>query len=173
MMFVAILLLLLLSLGAPPAVEAGTRRLENKKEFVEVHMKAVSGFQGKVSDAMNLLERSRGSAATDTQQSVRHGSRGLKIKGGGNSEAYSCKAELAALKQQALKPHYLFVQMANHCTLSRSDGSYTLSSLDVADTTWQFTDRPLQLEESMETTEFFDNLIPCLLRTLVANRTLP
>mmetsp|Transcript_19413 Transcript_19413/g.40153 ORF Transcript_19413/g.40153 Transcript_19413/m.40153 type:complete len:315 (-) Transcript_19413:306-1250(-) len=53
--------------------------------------------------------------------------------------------------------------MANHCLLSRAtfpggngETVYTLSSHDMAEETWGFTDRPFQVESTQTTTAFFD-----------------
>lgn len=74
----------------------------------------------------------------------------------------SCKSDLADCNAAAAAPSYLFVQMANSCTLSRSanaDGTmvYTMSTSDMDDETYSFSDRPFQVESEIPTEEFFAN----------------
>lgn len=74
----------------------------------------------------------------------------------------SCKSDLADCNAAAAAPTYLFVQMAHNCTLSRSanaDGTmaYTMSTSDMDDETYSFSDRPFQFENEIPTEEFFAN----------------
>ena len=66
------------------------------------------------------------------------------------------QAELDAYKAAATAPHWLFVQMADMCTLYRDDdGVYHLESSKFhKDTEW-FSDRPFQLEKTISTDEAF------------------
>jgi len=68
------------------------------------------------------------------------------------------QAELDAYKAAANAPHWLFVQMADMCTLYRDDdGVYHLESSNFhKDTEW-FTDRPMQLEKTEPTSDWFNN----------------
>jgi len=67
------------------------------------------------------------------------------------------QAELDAYKAAATAPHWLFVQMADMCTLYLKDGVYHLESSNFhKDTEW-FTDRPMQLEKTEATSDWFNN----------------
>ena len=68
------------------------------------------------------------------------------------------QAELDAYKAAANAPHWLFVQMADMCTLYRDeDGVYYLESSNFHEDTEWFTDRPMQLEKTEPTSDWFNN----------------
>ena len=68
------------------------------------------------------------------------------------------QAELDAYKAAATTPQWLFVQMADMCTLYRDDdGVYHLESSKFhKDTEW-LTDRPMKLEKTEATSDWFNN----------------
>jgi hypothetical protein len=66
-----------------------------------------------------------------------------------------CDSALAQCKGDASNPKLLYVQVANHCTLSRSGGKYTLSTTDMDDDTYVFSDRPFRAETVVNTKDFF------------------
>ena len=68
------------------------------------------------------------------------------------------QAELDAYKAAATTPQWLFVQMADMCTLYRDDdGVYHLESSNFhKDTEW-FSDRPMKLEKTEPTSDWFNN----------------
>ena len=68
------------------------------------------------------------------------------------------QAELDAYKAAATAPHWLFVQMADMCTLYRDEeGVYYFESSNFhKDTEW-FSDRPMQLEKTEPTSDWFNN----------------
>ena len=67
------------------------------------------------------------------------------------------QAELDAYKAAANAPHWLFVQIADMCTVNLKDGVYHLESSNFhKDTEW-FTDRPMQLEKTEPTSDWFNN----------------
>ena len=68
------------------------------------------------------------------------------------------QAKLDTCEAAAAAPGWLFVQLADECTLFRDeDGVYHLESNKFhVDTEW-FTDRPMQLEKTEPTAEWFAN----------------
>ncbi|KAL3935297.1 MAG: hypothetical protein SGARI_003037, partial [Bacillariaceae sp.] len=91
-----------------------------------------------------------------------HLHRDLK-KSKSSDDEESMAAELAACEARLdaeSVPSFLYVQMANQCKLSRTGlgnaTQYYLSSQDMDDETYSFTDRPFQIEDTMTTVDFFD-----------------
>ena len=68
------------------------------------------------------------------------------------------QAKLDTCEAEAAAPHWLFIQLADECTLFRDEnGVYHLESNKFhVDTEW-FTDRPMQLEKTEPTAEWFAN----------------
>uniref|UniRef100_A0A7S2L9B4 Uncharacterized protein n=1 Tax=Skeletonema marinoi TaxID=267567 RepID=A0A7S2L9B4_9STRA len=70
----------------------------------------------------------------------------------------SCQAKLDTCQAAAAAPKWLFVQMADMCTLYRNeDGEYHIESSNFHKNTEWFTDRPFQLEATQPTSEWFKN----------------
>ena len=70
----------------------------------------------------------------------------------------SCQAKLDTCQAAAAAPKWLFVQMADMCTLYRNeDGEYHIESSKFHKNTEWFTDRPFQLEATQPTSEWFKN----------------
>eukprot|EP00984_Skeletonema_dohrnii_P033234 scaffold29111_cov155-Skeletonema_dohrnii-CCMP3373.AAC.2 len=70
----------------------------------------------------------------------------------------SCQAKLDTCLAAAAAPEWLFVQMADMCTLYRNeDGEYHIESSKFHKNTEWFTDRPFQLEATQPTSEWFKN----------------
>eukprot|EP00984_Skeletonema_dohrnii_P026817 scaffold16240_cov116-Skeletonema_dohrnii-CCMP3373.AAC.1 len=64
-----------------------------------------------------------------------------------SSSSSSCQAKLDTCQAAAAAPKWLFVQMADMCTLYRNeDGEYHIESSKFHKNTEGFTDRPFQLE---------------------------
>ena len=73
------------------------------------------------------------------------------------SSCADVQAELETYKAAASEPQWLFVQMADTCVMYLKDGVYYLESSNFhKDTEW-FTDRPMQLEKTQPTSEWFNN----------------
>lgn len=73
------------------------------------------------------------------------------------SSCADVQAELDTYKAAASEPQWLFVQMADMCVMYLKDGVYYLESSNFhKDTEW-FTDRPMQLEKTQPTSEWFNN----------------
>ena len=86
-------------------------------------------------------------------------SAGINLSGGSMKwkELQECQDALDVCMDDKEVPTFLFVQTASRCTLSRSEeGKYVLSSSDVSDETWSFSDRPFQLAESIPTLTFLE-----------------
>ena len=70
----------------------------------------------------------------------------------------SCQAKLDICQAAAAAPKWLFVQMADMCSLYRNvDGEYHIESSKFHKNTEWFTDRPFQLEATQPTSEWFNN----------------
>eukprot|EP00985_Skeletonema_marinoi_P026052 scaffold19821_cov166-Skeletonema_marinoi.AAC.9 len=70
----------------------------------------------------------------------------------------SCQAKLDTCQAAAAAPNWLFVQMADMCTLYRNvDGEYHIESSKFHKNTEWFTDRPFQYEATQPTSEWFNN----------------
>ena len=68
------------------------------------------------------------------------------------------QAKLDTCEATATAPHWLFVQIADMCTLYRDDdGVFYLESNKFHEDTEWFTDRPMQLEKTEPTAEWFAN----------------
>eukprot|EP00985_Skeletonema_marinoi_P020141 scaffold11810_cov104-Skeletonema_marinoi.AAC.1 len=75
-----------------------------------------------------------------------------------SSSSSSCQAKLDTCQATAAAPKWLFVQMADMCTLYRNvDGEYHIESSKFHKNTEWFTDRPFQLEATQPTSEWFKN----------------
>ena len=75
-----------------------------------------------------------------------------------NSNCADVQAKLDTCEAAATVPHWLFVQLADMCTLFRDeDGVYHLESNKFHEDTEWFTDRPMQLEKTEPTAEWFAN----------------
>mmetsp|Transcript_45981 Transcript_45981/g.112213 ORF Transcript_45981/g.112213 Transcript_45981/m.112213 type:complete len:265 (+) Transcript_45981:1136-1930(+) len=86
-------------------------------------------------------------------------SAGVNLSGGAtdSKELKECKDALDICMNDEEVPTFLFVQTASRCTLSRSEeGKYVLSSTDLSNETWSFSDRPFQLAESIPTLTFLE-----------------
>eukprot|EP00985_Skeletonema_marinoi_P001132 scaffold459_cov78-Skeletonema_marinoi.AAC.2 len=70
----------------------------------------------------------------------------------------SCQAKLDTCQVAAAAPKWLFVQMADMCTLYHNeDGEYHIESSKFHKNTEWFTDRPFQFEATQPTSEWFKN----------------
>ena len=69
----------------------------------------------------------------------------------------TCEAELDTYKTDASKPHWLFVQMADMCVMYLKDGVYYIESSNFHEDTEWFTDRPMQLEKTQPTSDWFNS----------------
>lgn len=77
---------------------------------------------------------------------------------GTRNQLQTCRVNLEQCQAKLEAPTFLFVQMASSCSLSRTEEcDYTLSTLEMAEEKWAFTDRPFQVVETMSTNEFFNN----------------
>ena len=75
-----------------------------------------------------------------------------------SSSSSSCQAKLDTCQAAAAAPKWLFVQMADMCTLYRNeDGEYHIESSKFHKNTEWFTDRPFQFEATQPTSEWFKN----------------
>ena len=130
--------------------------ISKKKKTISNHLPLV-----RHETFLNIMETLRSNRYEDVRE---HQDRDLKSKGskGGRNQWQArlekVEAELEVCKAEAAKPTWLFVQMADKCTLYRDEfGAYHLESSKFhSDTEW-FTDRPFKLEETMPTTYWFSN----------------
>ena len=87
--------------------------------------------------------------------------KGQKVQDDSTSLFTTCsdvQAKLDTCEAAATAPSWLFVQMADMCTLYRDrDGVFYLESNKFHEDTEWFTDRPLQLEKTEPTSEWFNN----------------
>ena len=105
--------------------------------------------------------------SSKTYASSSNGQRDLKPDSTKSAKSKSAKAaqcgcetyeaELAALKEEMSTPQWLFVQVADKCTLDMSGDTPTIESATFhPDTEW-FTDRPFQFEKTQLTQNWFAN----------------
>eukprot|EP00984_Skeletonema_dohrnii_P008454 scaffold3108_cov102-Skeletonema_dohrnii-CCMP3373.AAC.3 len=81
-------------------------------------------------------------------------------KASSSSSSSSCQAKLDTCQAAAAAPKWLFVQMADMCTLYRNvDGEYHIESSKFHKITEWFTDRPFQFEATQPTSEWFKNFM--------------
>ena len=79
-------------------------------------------------------------------------------KVGKSTSPSTLQAKLDLCEAAAAAPAWLFVQMADMCTLYRNeDGKYHIESSKFHKETEWFTDRPFQLEKTQPTSEWFSN----------------
>ena len=107
----------------------------------------------------------KSTTGTETKSDKSMGTKSHKEVDGANSSKAesgdtSCAAiqtKLDACEAAATAPEWLFVQMADECTLLKEEGTYLLESSKFhSDTEW-FTDRPFTYEKTQSTEEWFDN----------------
>ena len=75
----------------------------------------------------------------------------------GDTSCAAIQTKLDACEAAATAPEWLFVQMADECTLLKEEGTYLLESSKFHGDTELFTDRPFQYEKTQSTDEWFDN----------------
>jgi len=115
-----------------------------------------------VVETMHVLGGNRGrrlrpdaDAAVDASTNTKSGKTTSKSA---KATASSCQAKLDTCEATAAAPKWLFVQMADMCTLYRNeDGEYHIESSKFHKNTEWFTDRPFQLEATQLTSEWFNN----------------
>ena len=100
--------------------------------------------------------------ATKSSKALGSKAKGQKVEEDDTSSLFSTcsdvKAKLDTCEAAATAPHWLFVQMADMCTLFRDDdGVFYLESNKFHEDTEWFTDRPMQLEKTEPTSEWFGN----------------
>src|SRR6056300_1181410 len=99
--------------------------------------------------------------ATKSSKALGSKAKGQKVEEDSPSLFSTCsdvQAKLDTCEAAATAPHWLFVQMADMCTLFRDeDGVFYLESNKFHEDTEWFTDRPMQLEKSEPTSEWFGN----------------
>eukprot|EP00985_Skeletonema_marinoi_P003784 scaffold1655_cov215-Skeletonema_marinoi.AAC.6 len=70
----------------------------------------------------------------------------------------SCQAKLDTCEAATAAPKWLFMQMADMCTLYRNvDGEYHIESSKFHENTEWFTDRPFQFEATQPTSEWYND----------------
>ena len=99
--------------------------------------------------------------ATKSSKALGSKAKSQKVQDDSSSLFTTCsdvQAKLDTCEAAASAPSWLFVQMADMCTLYRDDDGvfYLESSKFHEDTEW-FTDRPLQLEKTEPTADWFNN----------------
>jgi hypothetical protein len=79
-------------------------------------------------------------------------------------QLHACEARLQETQEALNAPTYLFVQMAQHCTLEMTAGQYYLKTSDMDADTYVFAEMPSQYATSLPTSYFvgylFDELFP-------------
>ena len=99
--------------------------------------------------------------ATKSSKALGSKAKGQKVEEDSSSLFSTCsdvQAKLDTCEAAATTPHWLFVQMADMCTLYRDDdGVFYLESNKFHEDTEWFTDRPMQLEKTEPTSEWFAN----------------
>src|SRR5210317_232329 len=99
--------------------------------------------------------------ATKSSKALGSKAKGQKVEEDSPSLFSTCsdvQAKLDTCEAAATTPHWLFVQMADMCTLYRDDdGVFYLESNKFHEDTEWFTDRPMQLEKTEPTSEWFNN----------------
>ena len=145
-----------LALSYVIAVTGGADDGVSKKKTISNHLPLFR--HETVLNIMNTLRSNRYEDVRD------HQDRDLKSKGskGGRNQWQArlekVEAELEVCKAEAATPTWLFVQMADMCTLYRDEfGVYHLESSKFHSDTELFTDRPFKLEETMPTIDWFSN----------------
>ena len=136
--------------NAIDALRAGGRKLAEGYQLFSKSSKA-DGKSGKADSSTK---------SDKANKSAKAYSKGQK-EAGDSSLFTSCadvQAELDAYKAAATTPSWLFVQMADMCTLYRDeDGVYHLESSNFhKDTEW-FSDRPMKYEKTEATSDWFNN----------------
>jgi hypothetical protein len=136
--------------------------------LAEARMQTLNQLKSAVIDASALIrstkedqqDRKLQSGSTTKKQAARH----LRPKMEEEDTAVaqqegSCEEKLAQCEAEASERSYLFVQMANHGTLSWDSTSYCymLSTANLHNKTWVFTDRPFEQVDTINTTNFFDD----------------
>jgi len=124
----------------------------------------------KLADGNNFhLFAKSGKAATTKSDKAAKSSKALgskakaqKIEDDSSSSLFTTcadvQAKLDTCEAAAAAPGWLFVQIADECTLFRDeDGVYRLESNKFHEDTEWFTDRPMQLEKTEPTAEWFAN----------------
>jgi len=110
------------------------------------------------SNAFHMFAKSAKVAKAAKSKSAKAYSKGQKKDD--SSLFTSCadvQAELDTYKAAASKPHWLFVQMADTCVMYLKDGVYYLESSNFHEDTEWFSDRPMQLEKTEPTSDWFNN----------------
>ena len=74
----------------------------------------------------------------------------------GDTSCAAIQTKLDACEAAATAPEWLFVQMADECTLLKEEGTYLLESSNFHGDTELFTDRPFQYEKTLSTDEWFN-----------------
>ena len=116
---------------------------------------------------VEMHRRLQNAGSSKTYASSSNGQRDLKPDSTKSAKSKSAKAsqcgcetyeaELAALKEEMKKPEWLFVQVADKCTLDMSGDTPTIESATFhPDTEW-FSDRPFQFENTQLTQDWFAN----------------
>ena len=128
----------------------GGRRLVVQKLFPKSSKKA-NGKSGKAAESSTKSDKASKSAKAYSKAQKENDSTLF-------TSCTDVQAELDTYKAAATTPHWLFVQMADMRTLYRDDdGVYHLESTNFhKDTEW-FTDRPMQLEKTEATADWFNN----------------
>eukprot|EP00522_Entomoneis_paludosa_P013016 CAMPEP_0172448340 /NCGR_PEP_ID=MMETSP1065-20121228/7374_1 /TAXON_ID=265537 /ORGANISM="Amphiprora paludosa, Strain CCMP125" /LENGTH=445 /DNA_ID=CAMNT_0013199803 /DNA_START=172 /DNA_END=1509 /DNA_ORIENTATION=- len=143
------------------------KQVDKTKGFESVILKASMLFKDQKDDFKNdnspaFPQHDRRSLSGGDDAMGKSGKKAGGKKSSGTQVAVEeCRSKLEQCQAELDAPSWLFVQMANHCLLARSMAStgelkYTLSSHDMSEETWGFTDRPFQVESTFTTMEFFD-----------------
>ena len=107
------------------------------------------------------LRRTKSDKATKSSKALGSKAKGQKVQDDSTSLFTTCsdvQAKLDTCEAAATAPSWLVVQMADMCTLYRDrDGVFYLESNKFHQDTEWFTDRPLQLEKTEPTSEWFNN----------------
>ena len=123
--------------------------LREERIFAGMHRRLQNAGSSTYASSSNLGQRN---LKPDSTKSAK--SKSAKVAQCG-CETY--EAELAALKEEMKKPEWLFVQVADKCTLDMSGDTPTIESATFhPDTEW-FTDRPFQFENTTTTQDWFAN----------------
>eukprot|EP00985_Skeletonema_marinoi_P025308 scaffold18472_cov83-Skeletonema_marinoi.AAC.2 len=121
-----------------------------------------------VVETMHVLGGNRGrrlrpdaDAAVDASTNTKSGKTTSKSA---KATASSCQAKLDTCEATAAAPKWLFVQMADMCTLYRNeDGEYHIESSKFHKETEWFTDRPFHLEATQLTSAWLRTFQRCLM----------
>ena len=127
----------------------------NKDDLMKKVKSTNNGFNALTYRAFESIKKQK--QVDEEDDDTRHLTGTIKTANKWKKKYEQCKA-----KQD--EPSFLYIQMADHCTLTRKGKSkYLLSSFDIAETTWVFEDKPLRSEDEIPTEEFiesFDELFP-------------